>query len=67
MEDLMKQKHPSTWVEFELGKISEEEVFEVCLLFFYNFYLPSYPFPFHPSSFSLLPSPRPREFSLIYY
>jgi len=32
MEDLLKQKHPSTWLEFEMGKISEEEVFERFLL-----------------------------------
>eukprot|EP00026_Physarum_polycephalum_P018317 Phypoly_transcript_19859.p1 GENE.Phypoly_transcript_19859~~Phypoly_transcript_19859.p1 ORF type:complete len:205 (+),score=19.55 Phypoly_transcript_19859:51-665(+) len=28
MDELMKQKHPTTWVEFELGKISEQELFE---------------------------------------
>jgi len=32
MEDLLKQKHPSTWLEFEMGKITEDELFQRFLL-----------------------------------
>ena len=39
MDELMKQKHPSTWVEFELGKISEAEVFEVSNSIFFILHL----------------------------
>ncbi len=27
-EQLMKAKHPTAWVEFEVGKISEEQLFD---------------------------------------